>query len=208
MRGYAWKRPEETAQVMTPDGYLRTGDVGYVNERGYARIADRKKDMILVSGFNVYPNEIEDIVADHPMALEVAVVGVPDEKSGEAVKIVVVRKDEALTAEMLLEHCRRELTGYKLPRHVEFRTELPKTNVGKILAAAVVAVVLRVRFVFASGGIPHRSYFFRSISRSVVALSGSRSSKVRRCGIGRHPSLSSRGDREIAPASELRSDQR
>ena len=132
MRGY-WNRPEETAQVMTPDGYLRTGDVGYVNERGYARIVDRKKDMILVSGFNVYPNEIEDIVAHHPMVLEVAAVGVPDEKSGEAVKIVVVRKDEALTAEMLIEHCRRELTGYKLPRHVEFRTELPKTNVGKIL---------------------------------------------------------------------------
>ena len=132
MRGY-WNRPEETAQVMTPYGYLRTGDVGYVNERGYARIVDRKKDMILVSGFNVYPNEIEDIVALHPMVLEVAAVGVPDEKSGEAVKIVVVRKNEALTAEMLLEHCRRELTGYKLPRHVEFRTELPKTNVGKIL---------------------------------------------------------------------------
>ena len=132
MRGY-WNRPEETAQVMTPDGYLRTGDVGYVNEQGYVRIVDRKKDMILVSGFNVYPNEIEDIVAHHPMVLEVAAVGVPDEKSGEAVKIVVVRKDEALTAEMLLEHCRRELTGYKLPRHVEFRSELPKTNVGKIL---------------------------------------------------------------------------
>ena len=132
MRGY-WHRPEETAQVMTPDGYLRTGDVGYVNEQGYARIVDRKKDMILVSGFNVYPNEIEDIVAHHPMVLEVAAVGVPDEKSGEAVKIVVVRKDEALTAEMLIEHCRRELTGYKLPRHVEFRSELPKTNVGKIL---------------------------------------------------------------------------
>jgi len=132
MRGY-WNRPEETAQVMTPDGYLRTGDVGYVNEQGYARIVDRKKDMILVSGFNVYPNEIEDIVAHHPMVLEVAAVGIPDEKSGEAVKIVVVRKDPALTAEMLIEHCRRELTGYKLPRHVEFRTELPKTNVGKIL---------------------------------------------------------------------------
>ncbi|MFZ4791365.1 MAG: long-chain-fatty-acid--CoA ligase [Candidatus Competibacteraceae bacterium] len=132
MRGY-WNRPEETAQVMTSDGYLRTGDLGYVDQRGYARIVDRKKDMILVSGFNVYPNEIEDIVAHHPMVLEVAAVGVPDEKSGEAVKIVVVRKDEALTAEMLIEHCRRELTGYKLPRHVEFRTELPKTNVGKIL---------------------------------------------------------------------------
>ena len=132
MRGY-WKRPEETAQVMTSDGYLRTGDVGYVNEQGYARIVDRKKDMILVSGFNVYPNEIEDIVAHHPMVLEVAAVGIPDEKSGEAVKIVVVKKDPALTAEMLIEHCRRELTGYKLPRHVEFRSELPKTNVGKIL---------------------------------------------------------------------------
>ena len=132
MRGY-WNRPEETAQVMTEDGYLRTGDVGYVNQRGYVRIVDRKKDMILVSGFNVYPNEIEDVVAHHPMVLEVAAVGIPDEKSGEAVKIVVVRKDEALTVEMLLEHCRRELTGYKLPRHVEFRTELPKSNVGKIL---------------------------------------------------------------------------
>jgi len=132
MRGY-WNRPEETAQVMTEDGYLRTGDVGYVNQRGYVRIVDRKKDMILVSGFNVYPNEIEDVVAHHPMVREVAAVGIPDEKSGEAVKIVVVRKDEALTVEMLLEHCRRELTGYKLPRHVEFRTELPKSNVGKIL---------------------------------------------------------------------------
>lgn len=132
MRGY-WNRPEETAQVMTEDGYLRTGDVGYVNQRGYVRIVDRKKDMILVSGFNVYPNEIEDVVAHHPMVLEVAAVGIPDEKSGEAVKIVVVRKDEALTVEMLLEHCRRELTGYKLPRHIEFRTELPKSNVGKIL---------------------------------------------------------------------------
>ena len=132
MRGY-WNRPEETAQVMTEDGYLRTGDVGYVNQRGYVRIVDRKKDMILVSGFNVYPNEIEDVVAHHPMVREVAAVGIPDEKSGEAVKIVVVRKDEALTVEMLLEHCRRELTGYKLPRHIEFRTELPKSNVGKIL---------------------------------------------------------------------------
>ena len=132
MRGY-WNRPEETAQVMTEDGYLRTGDVGYVNQRGYVRIVDRKMDMILVSGFNVYPNEIEDVVAHHPMVREVAAVGIPDDKSGEAVKIVVVRKDEALTVEMLLEHCRRELTGYKLPRHVEFRTELPKSNVGKIL---------------------------------------------------------------------------
>jgi long-chain acyl-CoA synthetase len=125
--------PEETAQVMTEDGYLRTGDVGYVDERGYVRIVDRKKDMILVSGFNVYPNEIEDVVVLHPGVLEAAAVGVPDEKSGEAVKIVVVRKDPALTAEALITHCRQHLTGYKMPRRIEFRTELPKTNVGKIL---------------------------------------------------------------------------
>ncbi len=132
MRGY-WQRPEETAKVMTEDGYLRTGDVGYVDERGYVRIVDRKKDMILVSGFNVYPNEIEDIVVHHPGVLEAAAVGVPDEKSGEAVKIVVVKKDPALTAEALIAHCREHLTSYKVPRHVEFRDELPKTNVGKIL---------------------------------------------------------------------------
>jgi len=132
MRGY-WQRPEETAQVMTEDGYLRTGDVGYVDERGYVRIVDRKKDMILVSGFNVYPNEIEDVVVQHPGVLEAAAVGVPDEKSGEAVKIVVVRKDPALTAEALITHCREHLTSYKIPRHIEFRAELPKTNVGKIL---------------------------------------------------------------------------
>ncbi len=132
MRGY-WNRPEETAKVMTGDGFLRTGDVGYVDERGYVRIVDRKKDMILVSGFNVYPNEIEDVVALHPGVLEVAAVGVPDEKSGEAVKIVVVRKDPTLAAEALIEHCRQHLTGYKVPRRVEFRAELPKTNVGKIL---------------------------------------------------------------------------
>jgi len=132
MRGY-WQRPEETAKVMTEDGYLRTGDVGYVDERGYVRIVDRKKDMILVSGFNVYPNEIEDVVVHHPGVLEAAAVGVPDEKSGEAVKIVVVKKDPALTAEALIAHCREHLTSYKVPRHVEFRDELPKTNVGKIL---------------------------------------------------------------------------
>ncbi len=132
MRGY-WQRPDETVKVMTDDGYLRTGDIGYVDERGYTRIVDRKKDMILVSGFNVYPNEIEDVVAQHPGVLEVAAVGVPDEKTGEAVKIVVVKKDPALTAETLIEHCRKHLTGYKVPRRVEFRTELPKTNVGKIL---------------------------------------------------------------------------
>ncbi|MCP5158395.1 MAG: long-chain-fatty-acid--CoA ligase [Gammaproteobacteria bacterium] len=132
MRGY-WQRPEETAKVMTSDGYLRTGDVGYVDERGYIRIVDRKKDMILVSGFNVYPNEVEDIVMLHPGVLEAAAVGVPDEKSGEAVKIVVVKKDPMLTAEALIEHCHRHLTNYKVPRRVEFRDELPKSNVGKIL---------------------------------------------------------------------------
>ncbi len=136
MRGY-WNQPEETAKVMTSDGYLRTGDMGFVDERGYVRIVDRKKDLIIVSGFNVYPNEVEDVVAHHPGVLEVAAVGVPDDKSGEAVKIVVVRKDPALTAEALIEHCRRHLTGYKVPRHIEFRTELPKTNVGKILRRAM-----------------------------------------------------------------------
>ena len=132
MRGY-WNRPEETAQVMTADGYLRTGDIGVMDERGYTRIVDRKKDMILVSGFNVYPNEIEDVVAHHPGVLEVAAVGVPNEKTGEAVKLVVVKKDPALTAEALIEYCRQNLTAYKVPHLVEFRTELPKTNVGKIL---------------------------------------------------------------------------
>ncbi|HRD64687.1 MAG TPA: long-chain-fatty-acid--CoA ligase [Candidatus Competibacter sp.] len=136
MRGY-WNRPEETAKVITRDGYLRTGDVGFVDEQGYVRIVDRKKDMILVSGFNVYPNEIEDVVVLHPGVLEVAAIGVPDDKSGEAVKIVVVRKDPALSAEALIEHCRQHLTGYKMPRHIEFRNELPKTNVGKILRRAL-----------------------------------------------------------------------
>jgi long-chain acyl-CoA synthetase len=132
MHGY-WNRPDETAKVMTPDGYLRTGDIGIVDERGYTRIVDRKKDMILVSGFNVYPNEIEDVAALHPGVLEAAAVGVSDEKTGEAVKLVVVKKDPALTAEVLIAHCRQHLTSYKVPRRVEFRTELPKTNVGKIL---------------------------------------------------------------------------
>ena len=132
MRGY-WNRPDETAQVMTADGYLRTGDLGHIDERGYVRIVDRKKDMILVSGFNVYPNEIEDIVVHHPGVLEAAAVGVPDEKSGEAIKLVVVRKDPALTADALIDYCRQNLTGYKVPRKIEFRTELPKSNVGKIL---------------------------------------------------------------------------
>ena len=130
--GY-WRRPEETARVFTHDGFLRTGDIATVDEHGFVRLVDRKKDMILVSGFNVYPNEVEDVVASHPGVLEVAAVGVPDERSGEAVKIFVVRKDAGLTAEALVAFCRENLTGYKVPHHVEFRDELPKSNVGKIL---------------------------------------------------------------------------
>jgi len=132
MKGY-YNRPEETAKVIMPDGFLRTGDIAVMDEKGYVRIVDRKKDMILVSGFNVYPNEIEEIVAMHPGVLEVASIGVPDEKSGEAVKIFVVKKDQSLTAAQLIAHCREHLTGYKVPSHVEFRTDLPKSNVGKIL---------------------------------------------------------------------------
>jgi long-chain acyl-CoA synthetase len=132
MAGY-WQRPEETAKTITKDGWLRTGDVGKMDERGYFYIVDRKKDMILVSGFNVYPNEIEDVVAAHPGVLEVAAVGVPDEKSGEAVKLVIVKKDPNLTVEDIKAHCRANLTGYKQPKIIEFRSELPKTNVGKIL---------------------------------------------------------------------------
>ncbi|MFO1495585.1 MAG: long-chain-fatty-acid--CoA ligase [Lysobacterales bacterium] len=132
MKGY-WQRPEESAKTITPEGWLRTGDVGKMDERGYFYIVDRKKDMILVSGFNVYPNEIEDVVATHPGVLEVAAVGIPDEKSGEAVKLVIVRKDPKLTVEDVKAHCRAQLTGYKQPKIIEFRNELPKTNVGKIL---------------------------------------------------------------------------
>jgi len=132
MAGY-WQRPEETAKVLTADGWLKTGDMAKMDAQGYCYIVDRKKDMILVSGFNVYPNEIEDVIATHPGVLEVAAVGVPDEKSGEAVKVVIVKKDPNLSAEDIKNHCRHELTGYKQPRFVEFRTELPKTNVGKIL---------------------------------------------------------------------------
>jgi len=132
MKGY-YNRPEETAKVITADGFLMTGDIAVMDEKGFVRIVDRKKDMILVSGFNVYPNEVEDVVAQHPGVLEVAAVGVPHEKSGEAVKIFVVKKDAALTAEALIAHCREHLTGYKVPSQVEFRSELPKTNVGKIL---------------------------------------------------------------------------
>jgi long-chain acyl-CoA synthetase len=136
MKGY-WNRPEETEQVMMRDGFLRTGDIAVMDEKGFVRIVDRQKDMILVSGFNVYPNEVEAIVAMHPGVLEVAAVGVSDERSGEAVKIFVVRKDPALTAEALIAHCRENLTGYKVPHRVEFRDELPKTNVGKILRRAL-----------------------------------------------------------------------
>ncbi|WP_367066601.1 long-chain-fatty-acid--CoA ligase [Oryzisolibacter sp. LB2S] len=132
MAGY-WQRPDETAKVMTEDGYFKTGDVGIMDERGYFKIVDRKKDMVLVSGFNVYPNEVEDVVALIPGVLECAVVGVPDEKTGEAVKLVIVKKDPALTEEQVRDYCRTNLTGYKQPKIVEFRTELPKTPVGKIL---------------------------------------------------------------------------
>ncbi|TMS58056.1 long-chain fatty acid--CoA ligase [Imbroritus primus] len=132
MAGY-WNMPAETAKVMTPDGFFKTGDIGIMDERGYTRIVDRKKDMILVSGFNVYPNEVEGVAAECPGVLEVAAVGVPDEHSGEIVKLYVVKKDPALTEADVLAFCKERLTGYKRPRHVEFRNELPKTNVGKIL---------------------------------------------------------------------------
>jgi long-chain acyl-CoA synthetase len=136
MQGY-WRHPEETENVLGLDGFLRTGDLATVDDKGFVRIVDRKKDMILVSGFNVYPNEIEDVVALHVGVLEVGAVGVPDPKSGEAVKIVVVRRQADLTAEALISHCRSHLTGYKIPRYVEFRSELPKTNIGKILRRAL-----------------------------------------------------------------------
>jgi long-chain acyl-CoA synthetase len=132
MRGY-WNRPEETAQVMLPRGWLRTGDIGRMDQHGRSYIEDRKKDMILVSGFNVYPNEVEGVIAEMPGVLEVAAVAQADEKSGEVVAVFVVRKDPALTAEQVIAFSKRELTGYKVPRAVYFRDELPKTNVGKIL---------------------------------------------------------------------------
>ena len=136
MKGY-WNRPDETSKVMFADGAFRTGDIGLMDERGYVKIVDRKKDMILVSGFNVYPNEVEDVVAMMPGVLEVCAVAAPDEKSGEVVRLVIVRRDPALTKEAVLEHCRKHLTGYKLPRIVEFWKELPKTNVGKVLRREV-----------------------------------------------------------------------
>ena len=132
MKGY-WNLDEETAKVLTDDGWFHTGDIAVLQEDGYIRIVDRKKDMILVSGFNVYPNEIEDVVAGHPGVVESAAVGVPDESSGEAVKLFVVRKDDSLDEKGLREWCKKELAGYKVPRFVEFRDELPKTNVGKVL---------------------------------------------------------------------------
>ena len=132
MAGY-WQRPDETARVMTADGFFKTGDVGVMDERGFFRIVDRKKDMILVSGFNVYPNEVEEVVAGLAGVMECAAIGISDERSGEAVKLVVVKKDPSLTEEQVLEHCRHNLTGYKMPRVVEFRDELPKTPVGKVL---------------------------------------------------------------------------
>jgi len=132
MKGY-WQRAEDTAEAIDAEGWLHTGDMAKMDEKGFFYIVDRKKDMILVSGFNVYPNEVEDVIAMMPGVLEVAAIGVPDDKSGEAVKVVIVRKDPALTAEQVKAHAREHLTGYKHPRIVEFRTELPKTNVGKIL---------------------------------------------------------------------------
>jgi len=132
MAGY-WNRPDETAKVMTADGFFRTGDIGVMSPDGYTRIVDRKKDMILVSGFNVYPNEVEDVIASHPGVLECAVIGVADERTSEAVKAFIVRKDPALTADDIIKFCHTELTNYKVPKQIEFRTALPKTNVGKIL---------------------------------------------------------------------------
>ena len=132
MQGY-WQRPRDTAEVLSADGWLHTGDIGFMDEQGYVQIVDRKKDMILVSGFNVYPNEVENVLAHHPGVLEVGVIGIPDEKSGEAVAAVVVKSDPALTEDALIEYCKQDLTNYKRPRFIFFANELPKTNVGKIL---------------------------------------------------------------------------
>jgi len=136
MKGY-WKRPDETAKVMTTDGFLRTGDIATIDDKGFVRIVDRKKDMINVSGLKVYPNEVEEVVSMHPGVQDVGAVGVPDDKSGEAVKIVVVKRDPSLTAADLETHCRKYLAPYKIPRVVEFRDELPKTALGKILRRAL-----------------------------------------------------------------------
>ncbi|WP_408096499.1 AMP-binding protein [Peredibacter sp. HCB2-198] len=144
MAGY-YNRPEETAKVMTQDGFFKTGDLGFMTEQGFVKIVDRKKDMILVSGFNVYPNELEDVVVQHEKVLEVAAIGMPDEKSGEVVKLFVVKKDESLTSEELMKFCREHLTSYKVPKAIEFRKELPKSNVGKILRKDLRAEVLAAK---------------------------------------------------------------
>jgi long-chain acyl-CoA synthetase len=136
MAGY-WNRPDETAKVMTPDGFFRSGDIGVMQPDGQVRIVDRMKDMVLVSGFNVYPNEVEDVLAMHPGVLESAVIGLPDEHSGEAVTAFVVRKDDTLTADELRAFCKESLTGYKVPKQIFFRESLPKTNVGKVLRRAL-----------------------------------------------------------------------
>ena len=132
MSGY-WKNDEETRKSFTEDGWLRTGDIAIMDKEGYITLVDRKKDMILVSGFNVYPNEVEDVISKHPKVFEVAAIGVPSEKSGEEVKVCIVKKDPSLSKDEVLSFSREHLTGYKVPKHVDFREELPKTNVGKIL---------------------------------------------------------------------------
>jgi long-chain acyl-CoA synthetase len=132
MKGY-WNKPEETSRAITSDGFFRSGDIGIMDEKGFTKIIDRKKDMILVSGFNVYPNELEDVIATHPGVLECAVIGIPDENSGEAVKVFIVKKDPLLTEEIISQFCKENFTNYKRPKYIEFRTELPKSNVGKIL---------------------------------------------------------------------------
>ena len=142
MRGY-WNRPDETAKVLLPDGWLRTGDIGYIDQKGYVYLQDRKKDMILVSGFNVYPNEVEEIAVTHPGVLEAAAIAQPDEHSGEVVALFVVLKDTSVTAEEIIQHCRKSLAGYKVPKHVYFRKELPKSNVGKILRKELRAELAR-----------------------------------------------------------------
>lgn len=141
MQGY-WNRPEETAKVMTNDGFFKTGDLGFMTEQGYVKIVDRKKDMILVSGFNVYPNELEDVICQHPKVLECAAIGIPDEKSGEVVKVFIVKRDESLTQDEVMKFCKEHLTSYKIPKSIEFRKELPKSNVGKILRKDLRAEVL------------------------------------------------------------------
>jgi long-chain acyl-CoA synthetase len=135
MQGY-WQRPEETATVLK-DGWFATGDIGFMDNSGFVRIVDRKKDMILVSGFNVYPNEIEDVLVSHPKVLEAAAIGIPDEKSGEIVKVFIVKKDASLSKDEVIQYCKKNLTGYKVPKQVEFREDLPKSNVGKILRRAL-----------------------------------------------------------------------